>query len=99
MRTWCISTSFFSVRLFSRPIISPAVQRSLDSVLQTIRKSRSSLANHIHATHLGHYHFPGIHDRLLPLVRILCPFYLTRPSDRDRGAMDVVGEGRVEAVE
>lgn len=45
------------------------------SILQTIRVTRSSVANHVHSTYMGRGHLPRVHVRDLHPPEVICPLY------------------------
>jgi hypothetical protein len=56
----------FGSFLLELSVIIHRFQRMNCSVLQTVRISRPSLADHIRPPHLGRGHFPHLYDRHLP---------------------------------
>ena len=83
---------------YSFPSFYSYTNLTTDSVLQAVRKSGPSLAYYLYATDMGHNHLPRIHDRILPVIGIVCIIDAPSSSDWNRRTVDMVCAGRAEAI-
>lgn len=76
-----------------------SLTQRFQSILQTLRITRPSLAHHLHPPHMGRGHLPAIHDRHLHAAQVVHPLLPPCAAARRHGRVVVVRRQGADAAE